>query len=162
MEKNKGMMMIIIVMLGLIIAAITVGAILLLGMMNNDQAHAQEEYPGYVQEISGQDIRTFTLSNDITTNLLSPEGERHIVRVTVGIGINDIDEDEASDFIDMMLEREIAILDLVTGILRSTTRDQLAAVGGSEAVSDRILVTLQDYFGSQLIVRVYLGNLVTS
>ena len=162
MDKNKGMMMIIIVMLGLIIVAIVVGAILLLGMLNNDQARAQEMPHWHAWEISEQDIRSFTLSNDITTNLFSPDGGRHVVRVTVGIGVNNINEDEASDFINMLLEREIVILDIVTSILRSTTRDQLSVVGGTEAVADQILTALQDSFGSQLIVRVYLGNLVTT
>ena len=164
MDKNKGMMIIIIAMLGLIIAAIVVFAIIVLpGLMNNDgQAQAQEPPTWYTQQISEQDIIPFTLSRDITANLLSQGAERHIVRVTVGIGINNIDEEMASDFIDMLMEREIVILDTVTNILRRTTRDQLEMVGGSEAVADDILIALQDAFGSQLIVRVYLGNLVTT
>jgi len=163
MDKNKGMMIIIIAMLGLIIVAIVVGAIFLLGAMNNnDQVQAGGPVTVHVQEITEQDIIAFTLSNDITTNLLSQDGSRHVVRVTVGIGINNTDEAEAEEFIDMLMEREIAILDLVTNILRRTTRAQLEAVGGSEVVAEEILVALQDNFGSQLIVRVYLGNLITT
>ncbi|MDR2183943.1 MAG: flagellar basal body-associated FliL family protein [Clostridiales bacterium] len=163
MDKNKGMMIVIIVMLGLIIVALVVGAILLLGQFNRgNQMQAEGLTPGFVQEISEQDIRTITLSNDITTNLLSHDGGRHVVRVTVGVGINNTDTDEADDFIDMLLEREIVMKDIATNILRRTTRDQLAAVGGTEDVAEQILTALQDAFGSQLIVRVYLGNLVTS
>ena len=167
MDKNKGMMLIIIIMLGLIIAAIAAGAFFIItgagGFFGNLAGQQQivviEHRP---HEISELDIRTFELSNDITTNLLSHDGGRHVVRVTVGIGINNLDEDEASEFIDMMLEREIVILDIATNILRRTTRDELAVVGGTEVVANEILTALQDAFGSQLIVRVYLGNLVTS
>jgi len=164
MDKNKGMMMIIIIMLGLIIAAIIAGAVFLL-MSDFGNADGQQivvEIHHAPQEISEQDIRSFTLSNDITTNLFSPDGGRHVVRVTVGIGINNTDESEADDFIDMLLEREIVILDTVTNVLRRTTRQQLEVVGGSEAVADEILDALQVAFGSQLIVRVYLGNLITT
>jgi len=162
MDKNKGMMMIIIIMLAVIIVAIVAGAIFLLTSdfgNNSGETHVIIiEQP----EISEQDIRTITLSNDITTNLLSHDGGRHVVRVTVGVGINNTDISEADDFIDMLLEREIVMKDIATSILRRTTRDQLAIVGGTETVADEILMALQDAFGSQLIVRVYLGNLVTS
>jgi len=164
MDKNKGMMIIIIAMLGLIIAAIVVFAIIVLpGLMNNDgQAQAQEPPTWYTQQISEQDIIPFTLSRDITANLLSQGAERHIVRVTVGIGINNTDPDAAEDIIEMLQEREVVIEDAVNGILRRTTRDQLSMVGGMEILADEILITLQEMFGSQLIVRVYLGNLITS
>ena len=164
MEKsNKGMMLIIIIMLGLIIAAIVVGAIVLLNFMGNDNGMQGQEPPAWhVQEISEQDIRYIELSSDITTNLLSHDGARNVVRVTVGIGINNTDEDEASDFIDMLLEREIVMVDIATNILRRTTQEQLAAVGGPENVAEEILMALQDAFASQLIVRVRLGNLITT
>jgi len=161
MDKNKGMMMIIIVLLGLIIVAIVVGAIFLLNFMNNDN-QAQMQPIWHVQEISEQDIRYIELSSDITTNLLNHDGGRNVVRVTVGIGINNTDEDEASDFIDMLREREIVMIDIATNTLRRTTQEQLAVVGGPEAVAEEILLALQDAFASQLIVRVRLGNLITT
>ena len=168
MDKNKGMMIIIIVMLGLIIASIAAFTVLIFtgafGTFLGNAAGVQqvtvvEHSPHAITE---QDIRYFELSSDITTNLLSHEGGRHVVRVTVGIGINNLDESEASDFYYMLREREIVILDIATNILRRTTRDDLAVVGGTEVVAEEILTALQDAFGSQLIVRVRLGNLVTS
>ena len=160
-DKGKGMMLIIIIMLGVIIVAIVAGAVFLL---TSDFGNGGEMQIVIIEQpaISEQDIRAVTLSSDITTNLLSHDGARHVVRVTVGVGINNTNESEADDFISMLLEREIVMKDIATNILRRTTREQLAVVGGTEAVADEILEALQDAFGSQLIVRVYLGNLVTS
>ena len=121
-------------------------------------------YVGNIPQLeTSQDTRTFTLSNAITTNLLqSPGGRRHVVRVEVGVGINNIDTDEADEFIQTLMEHEIVIVHTVTEILRRTTIEQLEAVGGSEALAEDILAALQDAFDSRMIVRVYLGNLFTA
>ena len=169
MDKNKGMMIVIIVMLGLIIATIAAFIILLFtgalgNVFGNIAGHQQvvmtvEHRP---HEITEQDIRYLELSSDITTNLLSVNGGRHVVRASVGIGINNLNEGEANDFYDILREREIVILDITTNILRRTTRDELARYGGKEIVEEEILTALQDAFGSHLIVRVRLSNIVHS
>ena len=165
MDKNKGMMIVIIIMLGIIIAAIVAGAVFLFtgDFMNQNQPQMQATGVWHTQEISEADIRSFQLSSPITTNLLqSPGGGRGVVRVEVGVGINNIDTEAADEFIQTLMEREIVITHTATEILRRTTREQLEAVGGIEALADDILVALQDAFGSHLIVRVYLGNLFTA
>ncbi|MCL2572973.1 MAG: flagellar basal body-associated FliL family protein [Defluviitaleaceae bacterium] len=162
MDKNKGMMMVIIAMLAVIIIAIAVAIVVLLtgdfGGGNNgefDVPHIPQ-----AQEFSAQDIVIFELPNAITTNLLqSADGTGHVVRVEVGIGINNTDQGEATDFLEMLIERDFVVRDTVTTILRRTTIQQLESVGGDSALADDILAALQDEFGSTLIVRVFLGNL---
>jgi len=161
MEKGKGMMLVIIGMLGVIIAALVAGFIFLFSQMDSDAGDATivRQDPAAVSEM---DILIVPLSNPVQTNLyVSPGGSRHVVRAYFGIGINNTDADAAQDFMREMMEREIAIMDRVTNILRRTTREELAHADGQDLIAEQILLILQDLFDTRMIVRVYVSNLVT-
>jgi len=161
-DKSKGMMLIIIVMLGVLIAAIVGGVILLLTQINTDGDGGQTVIFHEVPPVTEQDIRVVPLTTTIQTNLLqAPGGARHIVRLDVAIGINDTDVDEADEFEQVLREREAAILDRITSILRRTTRDDIDREGGSDLLAEEILISLQDAFDTRMIVRVYFPNIVT-
>jgi len=158
MENKKGMG-IVIVLLGIIIVALAAGFIFLFMQMNTETPEAEIVYRD--PALTEMDIRAVSLTNAVTTNLYqSPGGTRHVVRVDVGIGINDTDSAAADYFIANMMDREIAIMDRITNILRRTTRDELSTQDGMDLLADRILPTLQDLFDTRMIVRIYLGNMI--
>lgn len=159
-KGSKGMMMIVIIMLGVIIAALVAGFIFLFTQINADQP---EQVLVIVEPppLSEMDIRAVQLSSPITTNLLqAPGGARHVVRLEVGLGINNINPDETDEFVEMLMEREIVIFDRITSILRRTTADEINRVGGNELLAEDILISLQDAFDTTMIVRVFLGQVM--
>lgn len=163
MDKSKGMMMIIIVMLAVVIIAIVGGVIFL--MMNMD-AIGGDGYGGQqiiiIPEITAADIRPIELGEPITTNLLaSPDGQRNVVSVEIGIGINNTDPAAADDIIESIMEREIVVRHIATEIFRATTREELDHAYGQAMVAEDITQALSAEFGTHLIVRAYLGNLIT-
>jgi len=161
MEKGKGMMLVIIGMLGVIIAALVAGFIFLFTQMDSEAGDVNiiRHDPIAVSEM---DIMIVEMSNPVQTNLyISPGGSRHVVRAYFGIGINNTDPDAAQEFRREMMEREIAIMDRITNVLRRTTREELAHVDGSDLLAEQILLILQDLFDTRMIVRVYISNLVT-
>jgi flagellar basal body-associated protein FliL len=160
-DKSKGMMIIIIAMLAIIIAAIVGGVVLLLTQLNNEPTETVVIMyePAAITEM---DIRVVPISRPIATNLLQgPGGARHNVRLEVALGINDLDEEEADEMEDMIRAREDAILDRINSILRRTTRDDIEREGGSDMLAEEILMSLQDMFDTNMIVRVYFPAIVT-
>ena len=159
-QKGKGMMLVIIGMLGVIIAALVAGFIFLFSQINSEPGEGTiivHEPPA----VTEMDILAVNLSDSVQTNLYpSAGGTRHVVRADIGIGINNTDPDEAEEFMREMMAREIAIMDRITNILRRTTREELSTADGTDLLADRILLTLQDLFDTRMIVRVYISNLI--
>jgi len=163
MEKGKGMMLVIIGMLGVIIAALVAGFIFLFSQMDNDPSENGNVVRHDPVAVTELDILVVPLNESVQTNLyVSPDGSRNIVRGDFGIGINNTDAEAAQDFMREMMEREIAIMDRITNILRRTTREELAHADGTDMLAERVLITLQELFDTRMIVRVYISNLVTN
>jgi len=161
-DKSKGMMMIIIMMLGVLILAIVGGVVILLMQLNS--ANDGEQQIVFIDQppVSELDIRVVPIGTTIRTNLQSPGTARHFAVVDVAVGINATDEDEANEFELLLLQREAAVLDRIISILRRTTRDEIDREGGSEILAEEILISLQDAFDTQMIVRIYFQNISTN
>ena len=159
---NKGMMMIIMAMLGLIILALVGVAVFLFlnmdalfggGEEGGDDAPQGIDFvqPGVAPPLSEQVL--FDLSDYISTNL----GDFHYIRVdNISLGINNIEPDEAIAFIRELASRERAIKDIIHRVLRNTTIEQLNAPEGADRLREDILDALQLAFESPMIVAVYL------
>jgi len=166
MGNSKTMMIIILAVLVVLIGAIVAGVLLITSSINNAIAAEPQIVTEaiFAPEALGEaDIRPFQLtSGGITTNLLtSPSETNRFVRLeSPAIGINNLDPDEAEEFILMIADREIIIVDIITGILRRSTAEQLNSLGGVDVLREEILISLQQAFNTHLIVRVYFGLIV--
>lgn len=157
MGNNKGMMIIIIVLLLVLMGAIVGGAIFIVSNLNNGGGYTAGAAapPG---PLGLQDIRVHQLRDAVATNLMQgPGGGQHVARVEVGLGINNTDEDAATEFIREHIDgNEIVISDAVSRILRRTTFEQINRVDSQDVLAEDILAALQAEFGSNMIVRVFL------
>jgi len=160
--NNKGMMMVIMVMLGLIIVALVGVSIFLISSLGNDEGNNAGQ--GVFEQAPPPTVMdTIPLSiSNVTTNLLPrANGNRHVVLLsTVALSINNLDEDEAADFVAAVSLREPAVIDAITTVLRRTTPEELEAVGGHEVLKENLLIALQTAFGSHMIVDVQFQILV--
>ena len=161
-NSNKGMMFVIMGMLGLIIIALVGVSFFLISSMGGlggiTTAEASEpEVPSVLEQ------RMFDLSTTITTNLHdSPNGGQHLIRMErVSLGINNTDPAEATTFIESLSTREAAAVDSINTVLRRTTADELNMPGGDDMLRENLLQALQARFGSLMIVDVYFQMFVT-
>jgi hypothetical protein len=106
--------------------AIVGGAIFIVSNLNNGGGYTAGAAapPG---PLGLQDIRVHQLRDAVATNLMQgPGGGQHVARVEVGLGINNTDEDAATEFIREHIDgNEIVISDAVSRILRRTTFEHL-------------------------------------
>jgi flagellar basal body-associated protein FliL len=157
---NKGMMIIIMGMLGLIILALAgVGVFLIMGADgifnradNNNNALVQEYEP-----IPGLDDQLlFNMSSGISANVLTrPGGPRNMVHMQMSIGINNLVENDATAIYESIGDREMAVISIVSDLLRQTTIYALDAPGGHDILREDIIAALQMHFNTNLIVAVY-------
>lgn len=159
--SNKGMMLIIVAMLAIIILALAGVAVFLIMNMGGDG----EGFGGPVQNWqsdtpSALDQRIFDLGDAITTNLLSsgPGSGNNFVVVNMSLGINNLDEDEADEFLILLSERQPVVRDAVTSILRRSTAEELRRPDGADIIREDILTALQSVFASTMIVEVYFNQ----
>jgi flagellar basal body-associated protein FliL len=157
---NKGMMMIIMAMLGLIILALAGVAVFLFMTMNN-LGGGEEGTTGNLGDthvavgvappISEQVM--FDLSESISTNM----GDRHFVRLdNISLGINNTEPEAALAFVRELATRERAIMDAIHRILRNTAVEDLSLPEGADLLRADILDALQVAFDSPMIVAIYL------
>ena len=161
MDKNKLMMIIIIVLLLVMVGSIVAGTLFIVNSMGAPTIEADGQMPTQTPPPpppTQGEIRVFTMTDDIITNLLqAPGGRPHIVRLLMGIGIDNTDEEAADEFFRLLADQEIVVQDLVTGILRRTTIDEITRIDGTDVLRDEILMAMQSRFGNNLIVEVYIS-----
>jgi flagellar basal body-associated protein FliL len=162
---NKGMMLVIMGMLGLIIVALAAVSVILIINIGNLGGSGNGE-GGYVPPppaLTAADQILFTVGTAITTNLAqSPDGSQHIIRLEVALGINNLEPEVATEFInEIITPREMVIQDHVNTILRRTTAADLQREGGMDILREDILASLQQAFGSPMIVNVFLTDFIS-
>jgi len=158
--QNKGMMLIIVAMLGLIIVALAGVAVFLIMNMGGDSeegAGAAAQYtPDEPAEIPLYEQRMFVIEGNIFATLNNIMGGRTMVGLSVfTFGINNIDEEYADELYMRIRMSEPALISLITGIMRHYTIDQLEAPGGWEMLKRDILSLMQTEFNTNAVVEVY-------
>lgn len=151
---NKGMMMIIMAMLGLIIVALVGVSIFLITSLGNDgNGDGDDGSFTLDQPVSPFDIVILDVAPNITTNLLPrADGRRAFVMLeTVALGINNLDESEANDFMLGVSQRQPVVISTINDILRRWTPEPLETAGGVEVLRENILQALQDEFGHMIV-----------
>jgi len=157
---NKGMMLIIVGMLGLIIVALAGVAVFLIMNMPSGEAggegyyHAGEPEEPEIPYVEDQIL--FDMSGPITASLQAPvAGRTSLAMVNMSIGINNLDPEEANELMQIIAEREMIVVSVVNAVLREYTAEMIDAPGGREMLNNDILEALQLMFRSTLIVAIY-------
>ncbi|MDR2167841.1 MAG: flagellar basal body-associated FliL family protein [Clostridiales bacterium] len=162
---NKGMMFIIMGMLGLIILALAGVAVFLImnmgafggGGEGNGEIidEGYEAPPGIIDQV------LFELDGGVNANIFTrPGGSRSLVHMTLAIGVNNLEPTEAAELVAALSARQPAIASIVGDILRLSTVDSLEAPGGHDALREDIVSALQMHFNTNLIVAVYFQFLI--
>lgn len=156
MEKNKIMMIAIMVLLVVLLVTIGVGFFITLKNLNAGAASSEEEERVVVQE----DIKLLKLEDSIYTNLRKGiDGKDHIIKVSLSLGIDNTKEKQATEFIETLIEKEVIVMDVAIGVLRNKTYEELQKSDTQEVLREEILSKLQQEFNSNLIVNVYMSDL---
>lgn len=161
MGKNKTGIILIIVLLVVLLVLIGVGFTLLYKNINKPSstdpnvAVVQEELP-----IS--DIVNFSAGTPITTNLMQGEdASSHVIKVGVSLGINQSKDvaKEAEELILLLTSKNEVVKDIIIGICRSKTFEELNRSDVSSILKEEMLVKFKETFNTELIVDVYIYDL---
>ncbi|MFV0502718.1 MAG: flagellar basal body-associated protein FliL [Lachnospirales bacterium] len=162
MEKNKLMMIIIIVLL--VVLLVTIVGVSLVGLKYLTAAKDEEttKVSEEVKELTPSEITTIDIENPISVNLRQGEdGEDHAVRVEVSIGIDNTQEEKSTEFLTMLESKTVIIKDVIISVLSSKTYEDMTRADANDIIKDEILQALRKEFNSDLIAKVYIGNMFT-
>jgi len=116
-----------------------------------------------VTKLTVDQIEKVPLSSPISTNLLTgDDGVEHYVKINLSIGVNNTDKKESPKMLTSLANNEMVVRDIILGILRNQTYEDLTLPEGQELLKDNIKSKLQDEFNSNLIVQVYISDLAFS
>ena len=161
MGKDKIGMILIIVLLVSLLILFAVGFAFLYKAMNK----ANEGGGNNIivqQELSMEDIKNFSIGDPIVTNLLEgPDKKDHVVKIDVSLGINTSKDTakEAEELIATLEEQKPVIKDIIIGVCRSKTYEELNVTDARVVFKDEILLKLEETFATNLIVDVYIGEI---
>lgn len=161
MEKNRIMFIIIIVLLVVLlftIAGVSFYAIRMFSPASQDDRPVTAEE---VPRLTASQITTLDLSAPLSTNLLtSDDGADHVIKISLGIGLNNTDEKEFTAIQTLLTENETVSKDLILGILRNKTYEELKKHDGQETLKEEIRTALQDYYQSNVIVQISVSEII--
>ncbi len=156
-RKNKKMMLTIIgLLVGLLVVIVVVALILLKTVKHTDSNNNSNSVIS--SNISIGSLSIVSLTSPISTNLLQGEDNKErAINFSLSLGIANT-EKESEDIIKLVKDGEPIVRDVVLSILREKTYQELSKVGAGDLLKNEILTKLQDAFGTNLIVKVYLDD----
>nr|WP_317358317.1 flagellar basal body-associated FliL family protein [uncultured Tyzzerella sp.] len=161
MGKNKMGMILIIVLLVTLLILFAVGFGFLYKAMNKTGEQTDNNIT-VQQTVPIEDITPFPIGEPILTNLLEgPDKKEHVIKVNVSLGINTSKDTskEAQKLLATLELQKSAIKDIIIGVCRSKTYEEMKAPDARVVLKDEILLKLQEAFGTNLIVDVYIDEL---
>lgn len=156
MEKNKVMMISIIVLLVVLLITIAGGAFLVVSKLNSAETAEKEPEP-----VKQENIQLVQFDTDsIYTNLrVGDDNKNHVIRVGFSLGIDVSDKKEGEAFVTTITDKTPIVKDVIIGVLRNKTSEELEKSDAQAVLREEILEKLQQEFDSNLIVNVYLSDL---
>lgn len=156
LEKNKVMMIAIIILLVVLLVTIGVGFFITFRNLNKDP-EAVNEQTTEVAAINQEDIKLFTVVEPIYTNLLTgADNEEHLVKLSISLGIDGTEKKESEKFMTLLTEQEVIVKDVIIGVVKNKTFEDLKKTDAREILKDELLTSLQKQFGSNLIIDIYI------
>ena len=162
MDKSKPLMIVIIALLVLVLGAISAASFFLIRSLGKNNAPVvSAEAP--VTKLTIDQIEKVPLKTPISTNLSAGhDGVEHYVKINLAIGVNNTDKNESPKMLSSLESNEMVVRDIVLGVLRSQTYEDLTVPEGQDLLKDNIKTQLQEEFNSNLIVQVYISDLAFS
>ncbi len=160
-NKSKLGMIVIVIILVLMFVVFTGGFIYTINLLNNAKAANGNVSKQEVAEYSLTDVININVADSITVNLLpaANDTKKHMAIVRVQLCLNSKDKDYKKLKLDSLVTgNEIAIRDLIIGILRNKTYDELEKPDSTAVLKQEILDSLQEFFGTNAIVQVNLAE----
>jgi len=117
---------------------------------------------GSHQMLTLDQIEKVALSSPIVTNLLSSGGAERHVNIDLVIGVNNTDSRDSPIILERLNSNEAIIRAVALEIIRSQTFQDLSQPEGMDLLREHIKVQLQETFESNLIVQVFISDLVFS
>ncbi|MCL2461143.1 MAG: flagellar basal body-associated FliL family protein [Defluviitaleaceae bacterium] len=161
MEKGKPMMMIVLILLVVLLGAVGAVSFYALRLAKANQAGADTgaNAPAApsIQRLSIDQITKVPLTT-VSTNLrVSADGSQNYIKLTIQVGVNNTVKKESDAIIKSLGDNEAVALDVVNGVLRNKTREELADPGMDtfQNLKNEITEKLQSAFNTNLIVDVY-------
>ena len=139
----------------ILFAAMVAGGFFIVKNMSSKEPASQVEET----QKHPKDMQVFTLSNDITTNLVSEtnESSKHVIKVTVGFAVDKKSKDfkvVATEF----AEKEILIRNEVIQALRSQSYEEMAKSDAQSKLAEVILSRVSTLLFTQSIEEIYFGD----
>lgn len=161
MGKNKIGVILIVVLLVLLLASFIGGFIFLYKTMNKPEVPKGSAV--VTQEVAIEDITNFLVGEEpILTNLLQgPDKKSHVIQVNVSLGVNTSKKvkKDAEKLLALLEVKKVIIKDIIIGVCRSKTYEELNKGDASAIIKDEILIKLKKRFETELIVDVYIDNI---
>jgi len=160
-NKSKIGMIVIVIILVLMFVVFTGGFIYTITLLNSAKAANGNVSKQEVAEYSLTDIVNINIADSITVNLLPAvnDTKKHMAIVRVQLCLNSKDKDYKKLKLDSLVtSNEIAIRDLIIGILRNKTYDELEKPDSTAVLKQEILDSIQEFFGTNAIVQVNLAE----
>ena len=162
MDKSKPLMIVIIALLVILLGAISFVSFYLIRAMGRENSNAVSAEPQAAQ-LTVDQIEKVSLSSPISTNLSrGNDGMDHYVKINFWIGVNNTDKKESPKMLSSLESNEMVVRDIVLGILRKQTYEDLTIPEGQDLLKENIKTQLQEEFSSNLIVQVYISDLAFS
>lgn len=169
MEKNKILMVVIIMILAIMLAGVGFGFIYTINMIKSVQSPSEVEKPVAAQAYDVNSTVTIPLSNSIKANLLPEnDGLEHLALVEMSIGVaGPVDatkkeikanQKEIDALVASIQSREVIVRNLAIKLLRKSTYSELRRADGQDIYANMLLTELQNTFNSNFIVDVYFGD----
>lgn len=115
------------------------------------------ESPNGEEELSVEDIDSYTLEDSLKILLESSDGTDHYMTVEVTLSMDMTNEDYAV-LKEKVSANKNAIKEIIDDAFSKYTKDEVKP--NKEIIKQEILVGLQEYFNSDFIINVSFGNLL--
>lgn len=151
-NKFKGFVIVAIIVLFIGMAA---GGFYLVPKILGGIDLTKEEQPVY----NPKDIQIFQLTESITTNLTSEEdsNKNHIIKVTVGFGINKKSKD-FKNISKQFQEKEMLVRDEIIQSLRDQSYENMTRSDAQSKLSETIQSRISTLLLTQAIEEIYFGE----
>lgn len=159
MEKNKIMLIVIMVLLVVLLGATVAGGIYLYNTFSSTASGEVQEEEEEEEPIDKSKNTLIEIGDAIQTNLLVGEDQQeHIIRINLSIDVKG-EEDDTEATVTNMNNRIVVIRDIINGILRKKTFEELKKVDGTENLKDEILDKLRKEFDTNSISSIYVNDI---
>ena len=158
-NKNKLMMIIIIVLLAVLLVTIAAVSVIAFRVISSEPEDPAASILQVVPALTPEDIYIVELSSPISTNLaVGASGATHFIRLSLALGVNNTEGRGSTDFIELISASEPIVRDVMLGVIKSKTYEELSRLGGRDVLRDEMLIRLQNTFQSNLLVAVYISD----